>query len=150
MPQAIPKSEASRIAQFMGLRRWQTMDDLKLVHHVEIGLPLSAVSRIVRRVDPEEVSIRVYDLIPRATYYRAKERGAKLNRDQSEKILALSKVFSETLRQYHGDRELALLFLMRKHPLLGGRSPLEVARESTVGADLVLKLLSNAEAGVAV
>ncbi len=150
MPKPVPLSEASRIAKFMGLSRWQNMDDLMLVRKVESGLPVSAVSRIVHRIDPNEISVRVSDLIPKATYYRIKRKNKPLNKDQSEKIFALSKVFSETLRQYHDDRELASMFLMRSHPLLGGRSPLDVARESTAGADLVLTILERAEAGVAV
>lgn len=152
MSEAIPKSEASRIAQFMGLTKWQEMNDLKLVRRVETGLPVSAVRRIVHRIDPNELNVSVYDVIPKATYYRIiKDKKKKaLNKDQSEKVFALSKVFSETLRQYHDDRESASMFLMRSHPLLGGRSPMDVARESTAGADLVLKLLNQAEAGVAV
>jgi putative toxin-antitoxin system antitoxin component (TIGR02293 family) len=151
MPQAAPKSEASRIAQFMGLSKWQEMNDLDLVHKVESGLPVSAVRRIVHRIDPNESNVSVYDVIPKATYYRILKRKRKpLSRDQSEKVFALSKVFSEVLRQYHDDRESASLFLMRGHPLLGGRSPLNVASESTAGSDLVLKLLDQAEAGVAV
>ena len=150
MAQAAPKSEASRIAQFMGLRKWQDMNDLKLVSKVESGLPVSAVRRIVHRIDPHELNVSVYDVIPKTTYYRIKDQKKPLSRDQSEKVFALSKVFSETLRHYHDDQESASMFLMRDHPLLGGRSPLSVARESTAGADLVLKLLDQAEAGVAV
>lgn len=150
MAQAAPKSEASRIARFMGLRKWQDMNDLKLVSKVESGLPVSAVRRIVHRIDPLELNVSVYDVIPKTTYYRIKDQKKPLSRDQSEKVFALSKVFSETLRHYHDDQESASMFLMRDHPLLGGRSPLSVARESTAGADLVLKLLDQAEAGVAV
>ena len=150
MPQAVPKSEASRIAQFMGLRQWQDMNDLELVRKVESGLPVSAVRRIVHRIDPNELSVSIYDVIPKATYYRIKDRKKPLSREQSERVFTLSKVFSETLRHYHDDQESASTFLMRSHPLLGGRSPLSVARESTAGADLVLKLLDRAEAGVAV
>jgi putative toxin-antitoxin system antitoxin component (TIGR02293 family) len=150
MTQAVPKSEASRIAQFMGLRKWQDMNDLKLVSKVESGLPVSAVRRIVHRIDPNELSVTVYDVIPKTTYYRIKDKKKPLSREQSEKVFALSKVFSETLRHYHDDQESASMFLMRDHPLLGGRSPLNVARESTAGADLVLKLLDQAEASVAV
>ena len=150
MSQVVPKSEASRIAQFMGLRQWQKMNDLMLVRRVEDGLPISAVRKIVRRIDPSEGSVSVYDLIPKTTYYRILDKKKNLSRDQSEKIFAMSKVFSETLRQYHDDRTLASMFLMRSHPLLGGSSPFDVARESTAGADLVLKLLDQAEAGVAV
>ncbi|MEJ2273300.1 MAG: DUF2384 domain-containing protein [Woeseiaceae bacterium] len=146
----MPKSEASRIARFMGLRKWQDMNDLKLVSKVESGLPVSAVRRIVHRIDPNELSVTVYDVIPKTTYYRIKDKKKPLSREQSEKVFALSKVFSETLRHYHDDQESASMFLMRDHPLLGGRSPLNVARESTAGADLVLKLLDQAEASVAV
>lgn len=150
MAEAAPKSEASRLAHFMGLRRWSTMNDIDLVQSVETGLPLSAVRKIVKRLDPEETHLRVVDIIPKATYYRIQEKNKRLNKDQSEKVVALSKVFSETLRLYHGDRQSAISFLVRNHPLLDGRSPLNVAKDSTVGADLVLKLLQRAEAGVAV
>ena len=61
-----------------------------------------------------------------------------------------SRVFVEVLRQYGADTAASALFLMRPHPMLGGRSPFHVAKESTAGADLVLKLLARAEAGVAV
>ena len=150
MSQAIPQSEAARIAHFMGLREWKTIDDLRLVKRVESGLPVSTARAIARRIDPTGAHLVVYDLIPKATYYRRMEQKKPLTKDQSERIFALTKVFAETLRQYHDDQELTSLFLSRKHPLLGGRSPLDVARDSTAGADLVLKLLDKAESGVAV
>jgi len=142
-------SETSQIAQFLGLPKWAEVDDVGLVKRVEKGFPISTAERIVRRIDPGHVHLRVQDVIPKATYYRRKEDGKPLTRDQSEKILALSRVFQETLRQYKGHSRTALLFLMRDHPLLGGRSPLDMAKESTAGADLVLKILARAEAGVA-
>ena len=126
------------------------MSDLALVRRVESGLPFSCVQKIVRQIDPTESRVSVYDVIPKTTYYRIKDQKKPLSRDQSEKVFSLSRVFSETLRLYHGDRELASLFLRRGHPLLEGRSPMDVASESTVGADLVLKLLDQAEAGIAI
>jgi uncharacterized protein (DUF2384 family) len=39
--------------------------------------------------------------------------------------------------------------MMQEHPLLGGRTPIDLAKESIAGADLVLKLLAKADAGVA-
>lgn len=150
MSQGLTHSEASRIAQFMGLKEWSKMDDLRLVERIETGLPMSTVRTIVRKIDPLGTHLHIHDLIPKATYYRRKMEGKTLTRDQSEKIFALSKVFSESIRHYHNDTDSAALFLSRKHPFLGGRSPLDVARESTAGADLVLKLFARAEAGVAV
>ena len=150
MTQAVPRSEASRIAHFMGLREWARMDDVRLVERVAAGLPISAAHTIIRHIDPLGQRLQIHDIIPRASYYRRKEQRKPLTKHQSESIFALSKVFSETLRLYHDDKESASLFLSRRHPLLGGRSPLDVARESTAGADLVLRLLARAEAGVAV
>jgi uncharacterized protein (DUF2384 family) len=40
-------------------------------------------------------------------------------------------------------------FMARKHAMLEGRTPLDVAKETTAGADLVLKILARADAGVA-
>ena len=150
MPSDLPLSEASRIASFMELESWDDMDDLALLAQVETGLPVSAARALVRRIDPAESMVRVQDLIPKATYYRNKGQNLALNRDQSEKLFAVSKVFSETLRHYADNHELASAFLMRSHPLLGGRTPFAAARESTAGADLVIKVLDQAEAGVAI
>jgi hypothetical protein len=58
-------------------------------------------------------------------------------------------VFAEVLRLYHGETALVAHFLLRPHPLLGATA-IELAKESLAGADLVLKLLAKAEAGVAV
>ncbi len=141
-------SEASRLAHFMGLPKWAEMDDLKLVERVEKGFPTKTAEIIVRRVDPKGIHLQVTDIIPKATYHRKKD--GSLTKDQSEKVLALSRVFAEVMRQYKGETSGIALFLMRGHPLLGGRSPFAVSNESTAGADLVLKLLDRAEAGVAV
>lgn len=149
MTEPIVHSEASLIARLLGLRGWSSMSDIRLVERVSAGLPVSAAYALVRNIDPQGERLQVEDIIPRASYYRRKTQGKPLSKQQSEAIFALSKVFAETLRQYHDDKESASLFLSRRHPLLGGRSPLDVARESTAGADLVLKLLARAEAGIA-
>ncbi len=143
-------SEASQIAQFMGLRNWRQVNDMALVEKVETGLPVTAADKIVQRIDPKGLYINVYDIIPKATYYRRKESGSPLTKDQSEKVLALSRVFATIMRLYGDDTNSAAMFLTKAHPMLAGRSPLDVANSSTTGADLVLDLLARADAGVAV
>jgi putative toxin-antitoxin system antitoxin component (TIGR02293 family) len=143
-------SDASSMARFMGLPRWAEFDDVRLVDKVARGLPVSTAETIVRRLDPDGNYLRVQDIVPKSTYYRSKEVGKPLTREQSERVLALSRVFHEALRQYHDDHKTAAMFLARPHPILGGRSPLEIARESIAGAQLVQKLLSQADAGVAI
>jgi putative toxin-antitoxin system antitoxin component (TIGR02293 family) len=143
-------SEAKEMAHFLGLKSWETVDDLALVQKVKKGFPASTIKNIVKKVDPYDRFLKPTDIIPRATYHRHMKHNQALTRNQSERVLALAKVFLEVLRQYHDDTELAAQFLLRKHPLLGGRSPMELAKESTAGADLVLKHLARAEASVAV
>jgi len=142
-------SEATRLAAFLGLPKAKKMSDLTLVERVERGFPPNTASIIIRRVDPKGQFLQVSHIIPKSTYHRRIKKMQVLTKDESEKILALAKVFVQVLRQYHGDSKLAAHFLLREHAMLGGRTPIDVAKESTVGADLVLKLLAQAEAGIA-
>ena len=143
----VPQSEARRIAQFMDLPSWKTIDDLGLVASVKLGFPARTAKIVVQRIDPDERFVRVGDIIPKTTLHRRK--GQSLTKDESEKLLALSKVFSEVLRLYHSDMKSAANFLMQLHPMLGNRSPIDLAKESISGADLVMKLLAKADAGIA-
>ena len=53
-------------------------------------------------------------------------------------------------RVYRGDSDAILTFLNRPHPLLDGKTPLDVARSGSAGAEAVLNLIRRAEAGVIV
>ena len=54
------------------------------------------------------------------------------------------------LALWDNDADAADRFLERPHPLLGGRTPAAVARESKAGADRVVLLIGQADAGVAI
>lgn len=142
-------SEAARLAAFLKLPGAKSMSDLALIERVERGFPLNTADTIINRIDPTGEFLQVYHIIPKTTYHRRLRNAQVLTKDESEKILALAKVVVEVVRQYHGDSKLTTQFLMREHPLLGGRTPIDVAKDSTAGADLVLKLLAQAKAGVA-
>jgi putative toxin-antitoxin system antitoxin component (TIGR02293 family) len=140
-------SEARRIARFLGLPNWRRIDDIGLVDSVRKGFPAGTARTVAERIDPEGQFVKATDIIPKSTLSRRKDK--PLTRDESERVLALSRVFAETLRIYGGDARLVAMFLRRAHPMLAGRSPIELAKESIAGADLVLKLLAKADAGVA-
>jgi len=140
-------SEPDQLAKFIGLPKWQDVDDFSLVEHIRNGFPVSTVFVVVERIDPDGRFLKVSDVIPKSTLHRRKNQ--TLTKDESEKVWALARVLAEVLRLYHGDREKAALFLSRGHPLMRGRSPIQLATESTAGADLVLQFLGRAEAGVA-
>ena len=145
-----PQSEASRIAQFMGLPRWQRIDDLGLVASVHRGFPAKTATTVARRIDPEGRFLKATDIIPKSTLHRREKDKKPLSQDESEKVLALSRVFAEVLKIYHGDNGRSSVFLERPHAMLGGRSPIALAIQSIAGATLVLTLLARADAGVAV
>ena len=141
-------SEAGRLARFMGLPKWSRISDLDLVELVERGLPTRTIDVILKRVDPDARWMKPVDVIPKATYYRLRDKS--LSQEQSERVFALSKVLAETMFQYYDDHELALFFLVKRHPMLDMRRPYDLAKDSIAGADLVLELLGQAAAGVAV
>jgi uncharacterized protein (DUF2384 family) len=51
--------------------------------------------------------------------------------------------------RHYRDEDGAVAFLFRPHTLLDGRRPIDLAKESVAGTALVLNLLAEAEAGVA-
>ncbi len=142
-----PQSDAERIAALLDLPVRST--DFALVEAIERGLPVSSAEAIIAALDPDGDTLQVTALVPKATYHRAKKLRQPLGRDQSERLLAFARVGAEVLRLYRGDSAKALAFLKAAHPILGNRTPLDLAAGSTAGADLVLKLLYRADAGVA-
>lgn len=139
-------SEAARTAWLLGLR---AESDLDLVRRVERGFPTKSADTLARRLDPRGEYLRVTDIIPKSTYHRRLKAKEPFSREESEKLFSLARVFAEAARQYGKDMTRVGQFMARKHPLLEGRTPLDVAKETTAGADLVLKLLAQADAGVA-
>lgn len=140
-------SEAARIARFMGLTNWKAVDDLALIDRVRDGLPVKTVETVAARIDPDGRLFGPTDIIPKSTWHRRKAKQS-LTQDESEKVLAFSRVFTEALRLYHDDARKVVQFMLGKHPMLGNRSPLELVIGSMAGADLVLKLMARADAGV--
>jgi putative toxin-antitoxin system antitoxin component (TIGR02293 family) len=88
-------------------------------------------------------------VIPEATLRRTKRARKPLSKEHSERLYEIGRVVDAVSRAYHGDEERVRAFLTRPHPLLDGKTPFDLARSSSAGADAVLKLLHRAEAGVA-
>lgn len=145
---ALAISEASELARFLGLRDWRKTSEIDLVSKVKTGLPAQSVEGVFAKVQLRAPH-HIHAFIPKATYAR-KLKANRLSRSESERLLSITKVFNEVLRLYGGDSDAAEHFLTRRHPMLGKRAPVDLAVESTAGADLVLKLLARADAGVAV
>ena len=147
---AEPLGDAAAIAQLLGLPSWRQMNSLSLVDQIEQGLPLQAVERVAQVMAPDDPRAR-FTLLPRSTLTRLRKRSRqRLTREMSERVHGVARVLLEAHRLWKDDRSAMVRFLNRPHLLLGGRTPPEVARESTAGADLVVRIIGEARAGVAV
>jgi putative toxin-antitoxin system antitoxin component (TIGR02293 family) len=88
-------------------------------------------------------------VVPEATLRRFGKARKPLPKEQSERLYELSRVVDTVSRAFHGDSARVTAFKTRPHPLLGGETPLDLARSSSAGADAVLNMLRRAEASVA-
>lgn len=149
MAVAATSTDAAGLARLMGLRQAEGINDLALVQRVERGLPVAAAERVAQRLDPGDPTI-VYAIIPKSSLARRKAANQPLSREQSERVMAMAKVVAEALTLWKDDAGAAHRFLNRPHPVLEGRTPFDVAKESIPGADLVVRLIGKARAGVAV
>ena len=145
-----PVGDAAEIARLMGLRSWRKMNSLSLVNQIEQGLPLQVVEQIARAMAPDDPRAK-FTLLSRSTWSRLQRRPHQhLTREMSDRVHGVARVLLEARRLWAGDESAMVRFLNRPHLLLGGRTPLEVARESAAGADLVVRIIGEARAGVAV
>jgi putative toxin-antitoxin system antitoxin component (TIGR02293 family) len=149
MPDPAMTSEPVQIAQFMGLRHAEAFDDFTMVEALRMGVPARSAEVVAKHIDPTGIQVNVYDFVPKSTLHRCRQGNKRLSKDISEQLWQIARVYVETRRQFGSDRD-TLEFLMRPHPLLDDKTPFSLARETVAGAELVLRLLAQAEAGVAV
>jgi putative toxin-antitoxin system antitoxin component (TIGR02293 family) len=110
----------------------------ELDDRVREGLPKSALREGVEHAtrSPEERKALLARIVPEATFKRRRER---LSPDESEKTERLARIFA-TANYVWDDEDDARAFLNTMHPLLDGRTPLDVAM-TELGARRVEELL---------
>ena len=144
-PDELPASEATRIGRLLGLAD-APVDDVALARRVSQGLRASSAEALASVLGRGTV---VGAVIPEATLRRARTQRKALSREMSERLYEVGRVVDMVSRIYRGDRDAVMRFLNRPHQLLGGETPLAMARSSSAGAEAVVNLLRRAEAGVA-
>ncbi len=145
-----PLGDAAEIARLMGLPSWRAMSSLSLIDQIERGLPLQAAERVAQVMAPGDPRAK-FTLLSRSTWSRLQKRSRQhLTREVSERVHGIARVLLEARRLWADDESAMVRFINRPHLLLGGRTPLDVARESTTGADLIVRIIGEARAGVAV
>lgn len=114
---------------------------------VSQGLPKQALRAGVAHVclNPDDRRKLLYRIIPEATYKRRRER---LTTEESGRAERLARVYA-TAQYVWGSDDDARVFLHTPHPLLQGRTPLDVSM-TELGARRVEELLWQLFYGVAV
>jgi putative toxin-antitoxin system antitoxin component (TIGR02293 family) len=136
-----PEKIASVMALFPLPHSFAELDDL-----VTQGLPKHALKASVDRVclSGEDRRKLLYRIIPEATY---KRRRVSLSADESEKAERLARIFATTEFVWNSEAD-ARQFLNTPHPMLQGRTPLDVSM-SELGARRVEELLWKLFYGIA-
>lgn len=126
------------------------MDDLRLADSVASGLPLKSVEAIgdfINTLFPKAI----YKIVSEPTLRRARgKKEHKLTRESSERVYEISRVIDQAARVFHGDAGQIQRFMTRPNPMLERKTPFEVASSSSAGSNAVVRLLMEAQAGVAV
>lgn len=138
--------QAEKIARALGLQMAGEPGDLALALRVERGLPISSLDKMLRAVAPNDPAM-LYRVVPRSTLSRRRQARA-LSADESNRLARLAKVWTQALHVWTSEDE-ARDFLFRKHALLGGKTPFEMALGGDLGADMVMQVLGRLEFGTA-
>jgi putative toxin-antitoxin system antitoxin component (TIGR02293 family) len=110
------------------------------------GLPKKALKASVERIglSLEEKKRLLYRIVPEATFKRRRDR---LSPEESERAERLARVYATAHYVWASDDE-ARTFLHTPHPMLDGRTPLEVSM-TELGARRVEELLWKLFYGIA-
>ena len=134
---------SAELIEVLGLKF--AANPLRLADEIERGLPSATLAKLVRLIAPDNPEFR-YRVVPKATF--ARRKGKRLSSAHSERIARYARLWAVALGVWKSEED-ARDFLWRKHPLLEGRRPIDVAA-TEVGARLVEDVLGGLEHGTAV
>lgn len=127
----------------LGLRSFDTPS---LTRNLLEGLSFESLVRLQKNMDlPLKELAHLIDISTR-TLARRRDRG-RLEPDESDRLVRLSRVFALALELFEGDVESARSWLSRPQPALGDATPLDMVR-TEVGAREVEALIGGLEHGV--
>jgi putative toxin-antitoxin system antitoxin component (TIGR02293 family) len=133
-----------RIASVMGLKTiphsFAQLDDM-VIKGLPKGALKASIEHLFKRGDERQQFL--YQIIPEATY---KRRKTTLSPSESERTERLARVFATASYVWNSEED-ARIFLKANHPLLQGRTPLDVSL-TEIGARRVEELLGQLYYGI--
>lgn len=127
----------------LGLRDFDTPT---LHKRVERGLAFTAVLRILRLMALPMQALAEILMIPPRTLQR-RRAGGRLEPDESDRLVRLSRIYGKAIELFEGDNRAALTWLRSPLMALGGAAPLAMSKTEP-GAQEVEHLISRLEHGV--
>ena len=121
-------------------------DTATLHEKVKRGLSFAAFEHLVRLMQLPTGKAAEILLIPARTLHRRKATG-RLEADESNRLVRLSRIFGRTLELFEGNQEAALRWLESPATALGGERPLTMS-QTEPGALEVERLIGRLEHGV--
>jgi putative toxin-antitoxin system antitoxin component (TIGR02293 family) len=132
-----------RFVSLVGLR---SQDPLDIRRRVEEGLSFAALESFQRNTGLSTADLADAVMITMRTLHRRKDQG-RLEPEESDRLLRLSRVFGRALELFEGDAPAAREWLARPHKALGGERPMNLAK-TDVGAREVEALAERLDHGV--
>jgi putative toxin-antitoxin system antitoxin component (TIGR02293 family) len=127
----------------VGVRYKSQLEAAKIVGS---GLPFRAVGRFAKSSGMTLEQIKQAARISEGSFARRKESG-RLSREESERLLRLSRLFEKAASLFDGDQDGARQWLETSIPALGDQRPLDLA-QSEPGAREVEDLIGRIGHGV--
>jgi len=143
LPTGAPDQHA--YLSLLGLR---TFDTAGLVKRLEKGISYAAFERLKLKLKVSSRELANVAQITQRTLARRKRAG-RLDPDESDRLVRVSRVFARAIELFEGDVEGARSWLMRPVLALGGAVPFELLK-TEVGAGEVERLIGQIEHGVVI
>lgn len=132
-------------AALLALPRPDAIGALQLADLVAGGLPVRSAERMGEVLSGMGRGT-LHKIVSESSLRRARDGSGYLKRETSERLYDVARVFAEA-EAMMGDREKALSFMRSPNPFLGMKSPFDLTRSSTAGAQAVLELIGQVRAG---
>jgi putative toxin-antitoxin system antitoxin component (TIGR02293 family) len=140
---ARPSSGQHEYVSLLGLK---SFDSATLMKRVEEGVSFAAFERLKRSLKVSSRELADVVLITQRTLARRKRAG-RLDPDESDRLVRVSRVFGRAIELFEGDVESARSWLMSPIIALGGGVPFAMLR-TEVGAREVEGVITRLEHGV--
>ena len=129
--------------ELLGLRSMLLRELLRLIAR---GLPFDSIERLQKNVGFDIDTLAALVQIPRRTLTRRRIEG-RFAPEESDRLVAAARLLSKALDLFEGNAEAARGWLLAPQLVLGGATPLDIAKTKT-GAREVEILIDRLEQGI--